>query len=103
MGTSLSKLIEHVDSNVHKEYVLERYKEGLTSNGRGDKTPGAGIKTPDFKFKKPVFRKSLNLESFAQLDKNLLLSNFYLIEALAKNTGTIYISVQSFLNTLMDM
>ena len=70
MGTSLSKLIEHVDSNVHKEYVLERYKEGLTSNGRGDKTPGAGIKTPDFKFKKPVFRKSLNLESFAQLDKN---------------------------------
>ena len=32
MGTSLSKLIEHVDSNLHKEYVLERYKEGLTSN-----------------------------------------------------------------------
>ena len=70
MGTSLSKLIEHVDSNLHKEYVLERYKEGLTSNGRGDKTPGAGIKAPDFKFKKPVFRKSLKLDSFSQLEKN---------------------------------
>ena len=70
MGTHLSKLIEHVDSNLHKEYVLERYKEGLTSNGRGDKTPGAGIKTPKFDFKKPVFKKSLNLESFAQLEKS---------------------------------
>lgn len=70
VGTHLSKLIEHVDSNLHKEYVLERYKEGLTGNGRGDKTPGAGIKTPKFDFKKPVFKKSLKLESFAQLEKS---------------------------------
>lgn len=68
-GTNLSKLIEYVDAPLHKEYVLERYKEGLTSNGRGDKTPGAGIKAPKFDFKKPVFKKSLGLQSFAQLDK----------------------------------
>jgi predicted RNA-binding Zn-ribbon protein involved in translation (DUF1610 family) len=70
VGTTLSKLIEYTDDNLHKEYVLERYKEGLTSNGRGDKTPGASIKAPDFKFTKPVFKKSFGLQSFAQLDKN---------------------------------
>jgi len=69
-GTNLSKLIEYVDISLHKEYVLERYKEGLTSNGRGDKTPGAGIKTPKFDFKKPVFKKSLGLQSFAELDES---------------------------------
>jgi hypothetical protein len=50
--------------------VLERYKEGLTSSGQGDKTPGAGIKTPKFDFKKPVFKKSLGLQSFAELDES---------------------------------
>ena len=69
-GTNLSKLIEHVDIPLHKEYVLERYKEGLTSSGQGDRTPGAGIKTPKFDFKKPVFKKSLGLQSFAELDEN---------------------------------
>ena len=69
-GTNLSKLIEYVDAPLHKEYVLERYKEGLTSSGQGDKTPGADIKTPKFDFKKPVFKKSLGLQSFAELDES---------------------------------
>ena len=69
-GTNLAKLIEYVDVSLHKEYVLERYKEGLTSSGQGDRTPGAGIKTPEFNFTKPVFKKSLKLQSFAELDDN---------------------------------
>ena len=36
-GTNLSKLIEYIDPNTHKEYVMERYKEG--SNG----TPYRGV------------------------------------------------------------
>jgi len=64
-GTNLSKLIEYVDPNTHKEYVMERYKEG--SNG----TPYKGAyKTPepDFIFESPVFKTFDGLSSFAELD-----------------------------------
>ena len=66
-GTNLAKLIEYVDPNTHKEYVMERYKEG--SNG----TPYKGAyKTPkpDFDFEKPVFKTFDGLSSFADLDEN---------------------------------
>lgn len=69
-GTNLSKLIEYVDAPLHKEYVLERYKEGLTSSGQGDKTPGAGIKNPEFDFKKPVFKSFDGLKKFSELDES---------------------------------
>ena len=69
-GTNLSKLIEYVDVSLHKEYVLERYKEGLTSSGRGDKTPGAGIQNPKFDFQKPVFKSFDGLKKFSELDEN---------------------------------
>lgn len=69
-GTTLSKLIEHVDPNIFKEYTMERYKEGLTSNGKGDRTPGASIKAPKFDFKKPVFKTFEGLKSFAELENN---------------------------------
>ena len=85
-GTTLSKLIEYVDFSLHKEYVLERYKEGLTSSGQADKTPGASIKTPKFDFKKPVFKKSLGLQSFAQLDENHPAVNFLLKRNLPRDT-----------------
>ena len=69
-GTTLSKLIEHVDPNIFKEYTMERYKEGLTSNGKGDRTPGASIKAPKFDIKKPVFKTFEGLKSFAELENN---------------------------------
>tara|TARA_B110000483_G_scaffold242696_1_gene329373 strand:- start:1650 stop:2459 length:810 start_codon:yes stop_codon:yes gene_type:complete len=98
-------LIEYVDVPLHKEYVLERYKEGLTSNGRGDKTPGAGIKAPEFNFKKPVFKKSLKLKSFAQLDKNHPAVGFLLKRGLPEDTwNDIYFSPKffEFCNTLTE-
>jgi len=69
-GTNLAKLIEYVDAPLYKEYVMERYKEGLTSNGQGDRTPGASIKKPDFDFEKPVFKTFHGLKSFEELPKN---------------------------------
>ena len=66
-GTTVSKLVEYVDPNLHQEYVMERYKEG--SNG----TPYKGAyKTPepDFKFKKPVFKTFDGLKKFSELDEN---------------------------------
>ena len=66
-GTTVSKLVEYVDPNLHQEYVMERYKEG--SNG----TPYKGAyKTPepDFKFKKPVFKTFDGPKKFSELDEN---------------------------------
>jgi len=104
-GTNLSKLIEHVDIPLHKEYVLERYKEGLTSSGQGDRTPGAGIKTPKFDFKKPVFKKSLGLESFAQLDEKHPAVKFLLKRNLPRDAwNDIYFCPKffEFSNTLIE-
>lgn len=65
-GTTVSKLVEYVDPNLHQEYVMERYKEG--SNG----TPYKGAyKTPepDFEFKKPVFKTFDGLKKFSEMDE----------------------------------
>jgi transcription elongation factor Elf1 len=64
-GTNLSNLIKHVDANLHKEYTLERYKEGYTANGRG-----GNVANPIFNIPKPVFKKKgvlSNLKSFREL------------------------------------
>ena len=46
VGATLGKLIEHVDSNTHKDYIMERYKSGVKTVN----------KEPEFKFNEPVFR-----------------------------------------------
>jgi hypothetical protein len=67
MGTTLPKLIEHVDSNLHKEYQMEMYKEGKSGKEYRGKYK---IKTPTFEFKRPVFKTFKGLKSFAELEKN---------------------------------
>ena len=70
MGTTVAKLIEHMDASLYKEYVMERYKEG--TNG----TPYRGAyKTPkpDFDFTAPTFKKKVSFEglkSFAAMQDN---------------------------------
>src|SRR6056300_1945866 len=56
VGTTLSKLIEFMDNSLHKEYVMERYKEGQTSSGRGGKGAGQSISAPNFNFTPPKFK-----------------------------------------------
>ena len=48
VGTTLGKLIEHVDLNTHKDYIMERYKKGCDTI-----TP-----KPEFKFNAPVFNRN---------------------------------------------
>jgi transcription elongation factor Elf1 len=60
-STTFYNFLEKVDANLHKEYALERYKEG----GGNNNTP-----KPDFeevKADKPVFKQKLNLPSVAEL------------------------------------
>lgn len=55
IGTSVGNLIKHVDTNIHKEYVLERYKSGEI-NTSNTKTRLFNIPTPRFgKIDSPIF------------------------------------------------
>lgn len=51
MSMSLGNFIKDLDGSLYNEYVLERYKNGLT--GKGSNTPN-----PKFDFKPPEFNKT---------------------------------------------
>ena len=55
-GASLSfnNFLKHVDTTLHKQYTLEKFKEGHT--GRN-----FVVETPKLEFAKPVFKKSIDL------------------------------------------
>ena len=49
LGTSLGKLLEHIDGTIYKEYILERYKSGESGN--------SNFKDPTFNVPSPRFGK----------------------------------------------
>tara|TARA_Y100000310_G_C20639692_1_gene793203 strand:+ start:925 stop:1944 length:1020 start_codon:yes stop_codon:yes gene_type:complete len=49
MGTTLGNLLKHVDSKIHKDYIMERYRNGVKSSNP----------EPEFKFDVPVFQKNI--------------------------------------------
>jgi len=51
---SLNNFIKKIDGTLHKQYTLEKFKEGYT--GRS-----FVVDEPEFTFKKPVFKKKLDL------------------------------------------
>ena len=96
IGTTLGKLIEYVDSKIHKDYIMERYRSGVKTNNP----------EPEFKFDVPIFRKKgvlKNLKSISDLstdhparkiiEKRLIpsefLSDLYLCESFYKFTNTL--------------
>jgi predicted RNA-binding Zn-ribbon protein involved in translation (DUF1610 family) len=96
IGTTLGKLIEYVDSKIHKDYIMERYRKGVKTNNP----------EPEFKFDVPIFRKKgvlKNLKSISDLstdhparkiiEKRLIpsefLSDLYLCESFYKFTNTL--------------
>ena len=63
MSRTFTKFLKDIDEVLHDQYVLERYKNGLT--GKGSQT-----KEPEFNFEKPSFKKkSFELPSIAELNK----------------------------------
>ena len=96
IGTTLGKLIEYVDSKIHKDYIMERYRCGVKPNNP----------EPGFKFDVPIFRKKgvlKSLKSIADLstdhparkivEERLIpsefLSDLYLCESFYKFTNTL--------------
>ena len=51
---SLNNFIKTLDGTLHKQYTMEKFKEGHTGKN-------FVVETPKLEFKKPVFKKSINL------------------------------------------
>ena len=54
-SSSLNNFLKQIDTTLHKQYVLEKFKEGH-AGGRN-----FVVEEPKFEFKKPVFKQKLNL------------------------------------------
>ena len=95
-GTTLGNLIKYVDSKIHKDYIMERYRNGVKTNNP----------EPEFKFNVPIFRKKgvlKNLKPISDLSTDHparkiieeryipqeFLSDLYLCESFFKFTNTL--------------
>ena len=61
-GASLSfnNFLKQIDPTLHKQYTLEKFKEGYTGKG-------FVVEEPKFDFKKPVFKKDLDLPKASEV------------------------------------
>ena len=58
-SSSLNNFLKQIDPTLHKQYVMEKFKEGHTSGiGKGNSFV---VESPKFDFKKPVFERKLDL------------------------------------------
>ena len=61
-GSSLSfnNFLKQIDSTLHKQYTLEKFKDGFTGKS-------FVVEEPKLKFKKPVFKKKLDLPRASEI------------------------------------
>ena len=57
-GTTIGNLIKYVDSKIHKDYIMERYRSGVKTNNP----------EPEFHFNAPVFRKKGILKGLQSIE-----------------------------------
>ena len=97
---SLNNFLKTIDTTLHKQYTLEKFKEGHTGKG-------FVVEEPEFTFKKPVFRKKLDLpkatENFYAKEyleeRKLNPEKFYFTDKFKEWTNT---KKQTFDSTYMD-
>jgi len=85
VGRSLANFLKDQDNNLHDQYVMERYKNGLT--GKGSNTPN-----PVFNFPKPKFKERdicSELTKVSDLNKEHLAKE-YLLNRKIKNLSDFY-------------
>ena len=64
VGRSFANFLKDNANDLHDEYVMERYKQGLTGKGRN-------VADPEFKFSKPKFvKKQTNLPTIESLNSD---------------------------------
>ena len=66
-STTFNNFLKTIDPTLHKQYVMEKFKE--RNVGRGSIIP-----EPEFNFKKPVFKKKLDYHEQVKLrlQRNIL-------------------------------
>ena len=96
VGATLGGLLIHIDSKIHNDYIMERYKQGVKTNNP----------EPEFKFDAPVFRSKDIFSSLNTLKKlgkdhparriierrnlpNWALKDLYLCDSFYKFTNTL--------------
>ena len=57
---SLNNFIKTLDGELHKQYTMEKFKEGHTGKN-------FVVEAPKFEFKKPVFKKSIDLPKASEI------------------------------------
>jgi transcription elongation factor Elf1 len=86
---SFNNLLKEIDVNLHKQYTLEKFKEGHTGKN-------FVVEEPKFEFKKPIFKKTINLpkastNSFANdylVDRKIDPDKFYYADKFMEWTNT---------------
>ena len=58
---SLNNFLKQIDSTLHKQYTLEKFKEGFAGGNN------FVVEEPKFNFKKPVFKKTLDLPKASEV------------------------------------
>ena len=64
-STTFGNFLRQIDPSLHKQYTMEKFKEGLT--GRHRNIPNPIFDEPKFNFKKPVFKKKLDLPKASEV------------------------------------
>ena len=59
VGRSFGNFLKEQANDLYDEYVMERYKAGLTGKGRN-------VADPTFEYKKPKFKKKGELQSISE-------------------------------------
>lgn len=91
---SFNNFLKEIDPTLHKQYTLEKFKEGHTGKN-------FVVETPDFDFKKPAFKKKINLPKASEnpiaseylLRRKLNPNKFYFAEKFKQWTNT---QIQTF-------
>ena len=93
-STTFGNFLRQIDPSLHKQYTMEKFKEGLT--GRHRNIPNPIFDEPEFEFKKPVFKKKLDLPRASEVKlakqylerRKLDATKFYFAEKFKEWTNT---------------
>ena len=86
---SLNNFLKQIDSTLHKQYTMEKFKEGFTGKN-------FVVDEPQLEFTKPIFRKKIDLPRASEVpvaknyleERNLNASQFYFATKFKEWTNT---------------
>jgi hypothetical protein len=59
-SSTFGNFLKQLDTTLHKQYVMEKFRDGHTGKG-------SVVEEPKFKFKKPIFKKKIDLPKASEI------------------------------------